>query len=236
MKNERWRIVVKKNWITALIVLSCFLVFFSLVDIAPYQSKSARTESEMFRVAIRVYRYYSENNKLPSSLKELPEPKDMHKASITDAWGREFIYKIKESNLIELISYGGSGKTDAKDLIKSEFILIKDEGPFHVSNSTSISAPKLSDVKILAEVLSAKPFQSNETIQIKRWLVELRVLQIMNGSPEINLNDKVTVQVHSVVKTFREEAELIKGKKYCLCYLNAFSKNYNGDIAVVQDP
>lgn len=87
-------------------------------------------------------------------------------------------------------------------------------------------------VEILAEVVAVSPLPTKETAQRKRWSVEMRVLRIIHGKPEVKSGETLTVQVHSVVKAFGEDVDTVKGKTFRVTYLDAFSKDYTGNIAI----
>jgi hypothetical protein len=91
------------------------------------------------------------------------------------------------------------------------------------------------NVEILVEVVSAAPFLAKVpegTVQRDRWAVKLRVLRVLNGAPETNIGETLTVHVHSPVQTFGVAVDSIKGKAFVVQYANAFAKDYWGDIEI----
>ena len=87
-------------------------------------------------------------------------------------------------------------------------------------------------VEIFADVVSVTPLPTGETAQRKRWEIELRILGVTRGTPDLIFGETVVVRVHSVIKTFGVDADTIKEKLFLIQYADAFSKCYEGDIAV----
>jgi len=86
--------------------------------------------------------------------------------------------------------------------------------------------------EILAEVVSVSPLQTGETVQRKRWVVNLRVQRVLRGARGILPGEMISVHIHSVAQTFGVDLDTIKGKTFQIQYSDAFAKDYNGTIEV----
>jgi hypothetical protein len=87
-------------------------------------------------------------------------------------------------------------------------------------------------VAILARIVSISPSGRQETVHRKRWIVKLYVLQILHGDPAIEKGDVISIQVHSISREFGADIENVKGKIFRLKFLDAFSKEYDGDVDI----
>ena len=87
-------------------------------------------------------------------------------------------------------------------------------------------------VEIHVNVITVSSLQYEEINLFLRWLVELRVNRILKGTPNIQPNETITVQVHSVASTFHCPIDTILGKTFTIQYLEPFEKDYKGLIFV----
>ena len=117
------------------------------------------------------------------------------------------------------------------------FVLIMNFGMAGCSRQMPVQALANSQmldkkVEILAEVISASPLSSGEVMQLKLWTIELRIKRILSGIPDINPDETVVVYVHSVVKTFGVDVNMIKGKIFHIKFDGDFIRDYWDEIEV----
>jgi len=85
------------------LALGCFVV--GCIDRVP---PKALTETRMFVTKRRILQYAHTHDQLPPDLASLP-PMPGYDTSITDGWGRTFIYQTNTTGIVTLESLGRDG-------------------------------------------------------------------------------------------------------------------------------
>lgn len=81
------------------------IVLISLMDII---TPDEITNTQMRMMEFRVCQYFDQHQRFPEKLTELPLRDDKYDDTITDGWGREIHYAIK-NGVVYLSSYGKDG-------------------------------------------------------------------------------------------------------------------------------
>jgi hypothetical protein len=96
-------------WYAILAVLSLgFLTFWFVFDSADEIPVRELTLTRMRGVQTRILEYARSHDQLPADLADLPQ-RQGYDDSITDAWGRKFIYNVDRSGTVTLKSLGRDG-------------------------------------------------------------------------------------------------------------------------------
>lgn len=96
-------------------------------------------------------------------------------------------------------------------------------------NRASISKSTI----LIAKIESVFPLPGGETASRKRWQIKLQITEVVfSDKNEINKGDRVTLFVHSAIKTFGADVKDIKGSSYEIEYLQNFSHIYKGDLII----
>lgn len=91
--------------VVACSVLAC-LALMSVVDVIPPHSM---TLSAITETVVRINLYSQRHNRLPDSLKLLPE-REGYANRTTDGWGRKLRYSVDSNGIITLKSLGKDGQ------------------------------------------------------------------------------------------------------------------------------
>lgn len=86
-------------------IIVVVIVLISFMDII---TPEEMTDTQMRMLELRVCQYVNQYQKFPGKLSELPLRDDKYHNAITDGWGREIHYVIK-NDIVYLSSYGKDG-------------------------------------------------------------------------------------------------------------------------------
>lgn len=88
--------------------------------------------------------------------------------------------------------------------------------------------------EFIGQIEKITALSNGETITRKRWQVDIIIIKILSktNSDIVKDSEKVVILVHSIIKTFGKEKELLIGKKFRFSYKDEFKKIYSKTFEV----
>ncbi|MBN1907302.1 MAG: hypothetical protein JW927_19650 [Deltaproteobacteria bacterium] len=86
--------------------------------------------------------------------------------------------------------------------------------------------------QFIGKIDSINALSEGETIERKRWEVNLTVIEVIADEKNnlLNKGDKIKILVHSIVISFKKDRELILEKCFKFSFYDDFEKVYSGEF------